>query len=325
MKKFTFDFRKYFALIVLIVLLIIFGIFTKTFFTVNNLVSTVTTISINGLLAMGMTFCIITGGFDLSMGTGMSFCMTILGHAIMKWGCSPAVGVVICLLTGLILGAANGLMITKMKIPPFVATLGTMKICEGLAIVISGAQPYYLTEYQGFAKLATGTQIGSLIGLDKMPNCVFFFIVVLVITQFILSKSIFGRYVFAIGSNEEAVNLSGIKADKYKTFVYMVAGFFTALTGVVMTSRLASAQPTLGGGYEMNAVAATVLGGTPLTGGEGGVAKSVVGVATLTVLLNGMRMLGLNQTWQQVVTGIVVILAVYMDTFKNKKKIKVVA
>jgi ribose transport system permease protein len=192
-----------------------------------------------------------------------------------------------------------------------------MMIASGVSILITRARPIHLVSFESFTAIAQGSLVRSLFGFF-LPNSVLVFTAATIVAAFILAKTIFGRYVYSIGSNEDAVRLSGVKVDNYKILVYMVSGLFSGLAGIMMTARLGSAQPVMGGGYELNAIAAVVLGGTAMRGGEGGVIRTVIGVAIMTVLLNGMRIMGIDSTWQMVVTGIVVIFAVTVDVLKKK-------
>lgn len=303
------------VIIVFIAVCLFFGILLPTFFTLGNIQNILLTVSITGTLALGMTFAIISGGYDLSMGCGLTLSGVISGYLLTIMGVPDAAAILASLLFGLVLGFVNGLMITKMKLPPFIATLGSMMLCKGLALIISEGKVYALraSEYPIYTGLVKGSVIGNI------PNAIVLFVIFAVISHFVLSRTVFGKYVFAIGSNEEAVKLSGIDADKYRIYVYIVAGLCTGIGGVLMAARLTSVQPGLGAGYEMDAIAATVLGGTPLSGGEGSVLGTVLGVLTLTILLNGMRLMGIDTNWQTVMTGVVVVIAVFIDAVKNKR------
>jgi ribose transport system permease protein len=312
------EFKKIFSFIVLSVLLIFFGLASNRFFSSFNIISILTTVSINGLLAIGMTFAILSGGIDLSVGTVMAISSTMVGYSLVNWNMPVPVAVIIALATGTSFGFVNGFFVAKVKVPPFIATLGTMMIASGISILITTARPIHLVSFTSFTIIAQGSILSILLSSFKLPNSVIVFTVLTAIASFILAKTIFGRYVYAIGSNEDAVKLSGVKADNYKMLVYMTSGLFSGIAGVMMTARLGSAQPVMGSGYELSAIAAVVLGGTSMKGGEGGVVRTVIGVAIMTVLLNGMRIIGIDSTWQMVVTGIVVILAVTFDSLKKK-------
>jgi ribose transport system permease protein len=189
-----------------------------------------------------------------------------------------------------------------------------MMIAKGMALVISGATPIYFTNTPGFSQIALGTKI-----IPGVPNGVIIFFVAAIIGSLILSKTIVGRYTFALGSNEEATRLSGVNVDRWKIKIYTLAGIFTGIAGVIMASRLNSAQPALGMGYELEAIAAVVIGGTSLSGGKGTVVGTVIGALIMSVLTNGLRILSVPQEWQTVVVGFVIILAVYADNLRRKK------
>ena len=312
------DFKKVFSSIVLVLLLIFFGIFSDRFYSSFNIISLLVTVSINGLLAIGMSFAIIGGGIDLSVGHVMALASTMVGYSLTVWHLPIPIAIIIALISGLVIGFVNGFFIAKVKVPPFIATLGTMMISTGISVLITAAKPIHLASFTNFTAIAQSSLIGAIFPGFKLPNSVLIFFGCTIIAAFILGKTVYGRYVYAIGSNEEAVRLSGVKTDFYKIMIYTTAGLFSSFTGVMMTSRLGSAQPVMGSGYEMNAIAAVVLGGTAMSGGEGGILRTVVGVTIMTVLLNGMRIMGIDSTWQQVVTGVVVILAVTVDVLKKK-------
>jgi ribose transport system permease protein len=318
MKLHEFDFKKIFSFIVLSVLLIFFGLASDRFFSSFNIISILVTVSINGLLAIGMTFAILSGGIDLSVGTVMAVSSTMLGYSLVNWSLPIPVALLIALATGTSFGFVSGFFIAKVKVPPFIATLGTMMIASGISILITTARPIHLVSFTGFTAIAQSSLVGMLFPGFKLPNSVLIFFTAAIIAVFVLKKTIFGRYVYAIGSNEDAVKLSGVNVNNYKILVYMTSGLFAGIAGVMMTARLGSAQPVMGSGYELSAIAAVVLGGTAMKGGEGGVVRTVIGVTIMTVLLNGMRIIGIDSTWQMVVTGIVVILAVTVDVLKKK-------
>jgi ribose transport system permease protein len=318
MKLHEIDFKKIFSFLVLSVLLIFFGLASNRFYSSFNIISILTTVSINGLLAIGMTFAILSGGIDLSVGTVMAVSSTMVGYSLVNWNLPIPVALLIALATGTSFGLVSGFFIAKVKVPPFIATLGTMMIASGISILITTARPIHLVSFTGFTAIAQSSLVGMLFPGFKLPNSVLIFFAATIIAAFVLKKTIFGRYVYAIGSNEEATKLSGVTVDNYKILIYMTSGMFSSFAGIMMTSRLGSAQPVMGSGYELNAIAAVVLGGTAMSGGEGSAVSTVVGVCIMTVLLNGMRMMGIDSTWQMVVTGIVVILAVVSDSLKKR-------
>ncbi|WP_102275771.1 ABC transporter permease [Cytobacillus massiliigabonensis] len=299
----------------LIVLVIFFSIASPNFFQFDNIIGILLSTSVIGILALGATFIIITSGIDLSVGTVMTLCSVMTGIFITSMGLPIFVGVLGGILTGATAGVIAGIAISKFQIPPFIATLAMMMIAKGLALVISGAAPIYFTSHEGFTKIA----MGSLIPGTEIPNAVLIFFGMAVIGGIILNKTIIGRYTFAIGSNEEATRLSGVNVNKWKIIIYGIAGVFTGIGGIVMAARLNSAQPALGQGYELEAIAAVVIGGTSLSGGKGTILGTVIGALIMSVLTNGLRILSVPQEWQTVVVGAVILFAVYTDVLRNKK------
>jgi ribose transport system permease protein len=297
----------------LILLIIIFTVTSSSFLTPGNIVTILLMTAVNGILAVGITFIIITGGIDLSVGTVMTFGSVITAFFISNLGLPIPAGIVAGILAGVLCGFVNGVSIAKLKLPPFIATLGMMNITKGLNLIVSGARPIYFADAVAFTRIATLPVFGIPVG-------VLIFFATALLAAFILSKTIIGRYSFAIGSNEEAARLSGINTDAWKIAIYSMSGVFFGLAGVVMASRVASAQPSLGVGYEMDAIAAAVIGGASLSGGEGSILGTVIGAFIITVLTNGLRILSVPQEWQMVVTGLIVIGAVYLDIIRRKVK-----
>jgi ribose transport system permease protein len=297
----------------LILLIILFTIASSSFLTPGNIVTILLMTAVNGILAVGITFIIITGGIDLSVGTVMTFGSVITAFFISNLNMSIAVGILAGIVAGVLCGFVNGISITKLHLPPFIATLGMMNITKGLNLIVSGARPIYFTEKPEFTRIATTMVFGIPVG-------VLIFFASALIAVFVLSKTVIGRYTFAIGSNEESARLSGINTDGWKIAIYSMSGAFFGLGGVVMASRVASAQPSLGVGYEMDAIAAAVIGGASLSGGEGSILGTIIGAFIITVLTNGLRILSVPQEWQMVVTGLIVIGAVYLDIVRRRVK-----
>ncbi len=221
--------------------------------------------------------------------------------------------------TGAIAGLLTGTIVSRMKIPPFIATLGMFYVAKGLALVISDLRPIYFVDTPLFQKVAMGSLIGQVVPAFPIPNAVLILFGAAIVAWVILSKTVLGRYTFAIGSNEEATRLSGVKVNNWKTLVYMLSGMFAGLGGVLMASRLNSAQPALGAGYELDAIAAVVIGGTSLSGGEGSILGTIIGAFVISVLTNGLRLLSVPQEWQMVVTGAIVVIAVYLDVLRRSR------
>lgn len=303
----------------LIAMIIIFSLASPNFLRFSNIVGILLATAVNGLLALGATFVIITAGIDLSVGTVMTLSAVMSAVFVTLWGLPVPLGVLAGLATGTLAGLVNGVVITKMKIPPFVATLGMLYIAKGLALIISGLKPIYFNDAPMFSQIAMGSILGSIIpGLD-IPNAVLILFGAAILAHLVLNKTVLGRYTYAIGSNEEATRLSGVSVDFWKTAVYALAGGFAGLGGVVIAARLNSAQPALGTGYELDAIAAVVIGGTSLSGGEGTILGTVIGAFVISVLTNGLRILSVPQEWQIVVTGAIVILAVYADILRRRQ------
>jgi ribose transport system permease protein len=296
----------------LIVLVIFFAIASPKFFQWSNISGILLSTAVIGILAVGTTFVIITGGIDLSIGTGMTFAAVITGVAITNFGVPMPLGVVIGLLTGALMGFVNGVNIVYLNLPPFIATLAMMMITQGLSLVISGVKPVYIKS-PGFQDIALGELIPGL------PNAVLILFACAVVAAILLSKTILGRYNYAIGSNEEAARLSGVNTHKWKIIIYAVAGVFTGIAGVTIAARLGSAQPQLGSGYELQAIAAVIIGGTSLLGGRGSILGTLIGALVMSVLINGLRILSIQTEWQTVVVGLVILFAVFADSLRQRK------
>jgi ribose transport system permease protein len=312
--------RKFLAFGGLIGLVIIFSLASPYFLTLDNVIGILLATSVNGILALGATFVIITAGIDLSVGTVMTMSAVVTAILISVWGWPVPVGLLGGLATGALAGLVNGVAVSKMKVPPFVATLGVMMAAKGLALVTSGSKPIYFSATPVVQSLTMDSAVGSVIPAVPLPNAVFFLFGAAAVASLILGKTVLGRYTFAIGSNEEAIRLSGVNVDFWKAAVYVVCGLFSGLAGLVIASRLNSAQPSLGSGYELDAIAAVVIGGTSLSGGEGSILGTVIGAFVMSVLTNGLRILSVAQEWQLVVTGGIVIIAVYADVLRRRRQ-----
>lgn len=299
----------------LIVLIVIFSIASSNFLQFDNIIGIFLSTAVTGILALGATMIIVTSGIDLSCGTVLTLTSVMTGVFAVNLGLPVGVAVIGGILIGAAAGGISGSVIAKLKIPPFIATLAMMMIAKGLALVISKATPIYFTSIPSFNKIA----MGSIIPGFAIPNAVLIFFGMAIFVSLILNKTIIGRYTFALGSNEEATRLSGVNVDKWKIIIYMIAGVFTGVAGIIMASRLNSAQPALGAGYELEAIAAVVIGGTSLSGGKGTILGTVIGALIMSVLTNGLQILSVPQEWQTVVVGAVILLAVYADVLRNKK------
>jgi ribose transport system permease protein len=257
----------------LIGLMAFFSIANSNFLTWSNVTGILVSTAVIGILALGTTFVIITAGIELSLGTGMTLAAVMTGVFLVNFGLPLAVGVLGGILTGALIGFVNGFNVAVLNIPPFIATLAMMLIAQGLALVISGTAPIYFSDVPGFTSISQGSLVPGI----RMPNAIIILFALTAIAAVLLSKSILGRYTFAIGSNEEAAGLSGISIRKWKIIIYTLSGAFMGIAGVVLAARLNSAQPALGIGYELQAIAAVVIGGTSLQGGKGSIVGTLLG------------------------------------------------
>lgn len=311
--------QRIMAFSALIALFIGFSIASPYFRTFDNLVGILLATAVNGVLALGATFVIITAGIDLSVGTLMTFSAVMTGVFITYWGLPVPVGILGGVLAGSLVGFVNGIIISRMKIPPFITTLGMLYVTKGLSLVISELKPIYFNDTPAFREMAMGSVLARIIPGLEVPNAVLILFGAALIAHIILSRTILGRYTFALGSNEEATRLSGVNVVAWKTAVYTLAGMFSGIGGVLIASRLNSAQPALGAGYELDAIAAVVIGGTSLSGGEGSILGTIIGAFIISTLTNGLRILSVPQEWQMVVTGGIVILAVFLDILRRRR------
>jgi ribose transport system permease protein len=294
----------------LIVITIILGVLSDTFFTLSNIFNLLRQVSVNALIAFGMTFVILTAGIDLSVGSLLAL-GSALTAGLLASGMDPMLAVLIGLVIGLALGAVNGLIITKGKVAPFIATLATMTIFRGATLVYTDGKPITgLSDSFAFEMIGKGYFFG-------VPFPAIIMLVVFIILFFVLRNTVFGRQVYAVGGNEEAATLSGIKADRVKIWVYSITGMLSVLAGIIITSRLNSAQPTAGTMYELDAIAAVVIGGTSLAGGRGRIVGTLIGALIIGVIDNGLNLLNVSSFYQQIVKGGVILLAVMLDRRSN--------
>lgn len=307
--------------IVLILLVIVFRILKSNFLDPSTLSMIAKHVALYGILGLGMTFVIITGGIDLSVGSVVGLTGMLAGGMIQEGMTLKMFGVTIywsvpmiiifMLVFGIFIGWINGLIITKLKVAPFIATLGTMYMCRGFANLRSGGMTF--SSLSGYKEL--GNQGLKVLGSNwfGIPAGVYIFAVLAIIAAILLRRTPFGWYVKAVGGNERSAKLSGIKADRIKIYAYMISGFCAAWVGIINTAQLSAAHPATGDGWEMNAIAATVLGGTSMAGGSGTILGTVVGAFVIGVINDGMTMCGVSEFWQKVIRGAVIILAVVID------------
>lgn len=306
--------QRVLALGALVILFVVFSILSRYFLTFDNLVDILLATAVNGVLALGVTFVITAGGIDLSVGTVMTLSSVTTATVITNWHWPLALGVAVGLATGTACGAVNGVVIAALELQPFIATLGMFYVARGLALIISHSKPIYLTDSQTFLDIAMGKVVPGV------PNVVVIFFFVAMVAAVILGRTVLGRYTVALGSNEEATRLSGVATTRWKIAAYTLGGVFTGLAGVLIASRIGSAQPSLGAGYELDAIAAAVIGGTSLSGGEGTVFGTVIGACVMSTLTNGLQLLSVPHEWQMVVTGVILVAAVFLDVLRRRRQ-----
>jgi len=312
--------QRLLAFAALVILFIVFALASPYFFTFDNIVGILVATAVNGLLAIGVTFIIITGGIDLSVGTVMTLSSVMAAVFVKTWELPVPLGILAGVVTGTFAGMLNGLMVTRLKLPSFIATLGMLNVAKGLALVITDLSPIYFPLETGWSKIAMGSVLGTVIPGFEIPNAVLIMFGAALLAGLVLSKTVVGRYTFAIGSNEEAARLSGLNVTFWKTTIYALGGFFVGIAGVVIAARLNSAQPALGQGYELDAIAAAVIGGVSLSGGEGSMVGTIIGAFIISTLTNGLRILSVPQEWQIVVTGLIIILSVVLDILRRRSR-----
>jgi ribose transport system permease protein len=313
--------QKLLAFASLIALIVIFSVLKPdAFFTTDNIIGILQSTTVIGVLAIASTFIIITSGIDLSVGVLMTFCAVMAGVFMVNLGLPMWIGVPGAILVGALCGAVSGLAITKLRVPPFIATLGMMMLLKGASLIITQTRPIYFNDVEGFDAISLGSVLSDLVPGLPIPNGVLIMFLVAVVSAVVLNKTALGRYTFALGSNEEAVRLSGVNVDRWKVIIYAFSGGICGIAGLLIASRLNSAQPALGQGYELDAIAAVVIGGTSLSGGIGTILGTIIGAFIMSVLINGLRIMSVAQEWQMVLTGLIIILAVYTDNLRRKKQ-----
>lgn len=302
------------TVIALIILMAVITIINSNFLTANNLLNLLLQVTSNALIAFGMTFVILTGGIDLSVGSILAL-SSALTAGLLGSGMPVTLAILISLILGCLLGMMNGLLISYGKLAPFIVTLATMTIFRGATLVYTNGNPITkgLSDTFLFQFLGQGYIVG-------IPFPVIIMFIVFIVLYVLLHKTAFGKSVYAIGGNEKAAYISGVKLNKVKIIIYSISGMMASISGLIITSRLSSAQPTAGASYEMDAIAAVVLGGTSLSGGKGRILGTLIGALIIGVLNNGLNIIGVSAFWQQVVKGVVILIAVLIDRFKVVKQ-----
>ncbi|MFF9237412.1 substrate-binding domain-containing protein [Streptomyces sp. NPDC014801] len=297
------------ALTALIVLVVALSALSGDFLTTDNLLNVGVQAAVTAVLAFGVTFVIVSAGIDLSVGSVAALSATVLAWSATRHGVPVALAVLLAVVTGLAAGLVNGFLVAYGKLPPFIATLAMLSVGRGLALVISGGSPIAFPD--------SVSHLGDTLG-GWLPVPVLVMVVMGLLAAFVLGRTYIGRSMYAIGGNEEAARLSGLKVRKQKLAIYALSGLFAAVAGVVLAARLSSAQPQAADGYELDAIAAVVIGGASLAGGTGKASGTLIGALILAVLRNGLNLLSVSAFWQQVVIGVVIALAVLLDTVRRK-------
>lgn len=295
---------KYKTLFGLLVLCIIISIVSPRFLTITNLRNVLTQLSVNAVIAAGMSFVILTGGIDLSVGSIVAICGAIAATLTKSTG-NVFISVLAALIFGAFIGLINGLIIAKGKIQAFIATLGTMTIFRGVTYVYTNGTPVSGLG-QDFMTIGNNKILG-------IPVPVIIMVIIFIIGFYLLTQVRYGRYVYALGGNEDSARLSGINTQKIKTLVYVISGIMASIGGIIVTSRIGSASPNAGSGFELDAIAAVVLGGTSLAGGEGSIIGTIIGAMIIGVLNNGLNLMNVSPFYQQIVKGLVILFAVMID------------
>ena len=296
--------------VALVMMIIVFSLIDPIYLSSSNIVDIVKQSTINGLLGIGITLAIITGGIDLSIGSTFAIVIVSVGKLLVS-GVNPFLAFAIGIILGFSLGIVNGILVAKVKLQPFIATLGTMSIYRGVAYIITGGWPV-LDIPENFRKALDGDIFGVI------PSSVVLLFVVGIIIWIILKYTRFGNYIYALGSNEEATKLSGVNVDFNKMMAYAICGIGAALAGMVLLARLGTGEPTAGQGYELNAIAAAAVGGTSLMGGKGTMLGTILGTILLSALRVGLIVVGVDSFWQYIATGIIIVIAACFEIIQNK-------
>jgi len=302
--------RHYGIFIVFLAICINLSLISPQFLTISNWTIIITQVSINALLAFGVTFVIITGGIDLSLGSIVAVSGVTAAMLAHPNTYPLIVPILAALFAGLLIGAFNGFMITKSKIAPFIVTLGTMTIGRGLALILSDGRPVSNLS-DSFVFIGSGKLLG-------LPILILILVIMFIICSVILNKTTLGRYIYALGGNEQAARASGIMVTRVKMMVYSISGVLAGLAGILLTSRITTGQPFAGAGFELDAIAAVVIGGTSTSGGKGSIGGTMIGVLLIGVINNSLDLLNVSSYYQQVVMGLIIIGAVVLDSLNQK-------
>lgn len=296
---------------VLVLLCVIVSIATSKFLKPNNLISVLRQISINAYIALGMTLIIILGHIDLSVGAIVAMSGTLTVGFIVTQGLPIPVAILLGILLGMAAGMISGMIVTYFRVPAFIITMAMMNVCSGVAYVYSGGQATRIND-DFFSAIGTGYLFNTI------PLPVVYMIILIIVISFLLGKTKFGTYIYAIGGNREAARLSGVPIKKVEIAVFTISGVLSAFAGLVLCSRMYSGQPSVGNGYELDAIAACVLGGTSMSGGKGRISGTIFGAMVIGVISNGLNLIGVSSYWQLIVKGLIIACAVLLDSQKGK-------
>ena len=308
--KFKENLDKYKSLIGLALLCVIITFVSPAFMTLSNITNVFTQVSTNAIIAVGMTFVILTGGIDLSVGSTVAI-SGAFAASIIKSTNNVFLAIIVAGIVGIVIGLINGLLISKGKLQAFIATLATMTIFRGVTLVFTNGTPISKLS-ESFVNIGNGK-------LGFIPIPVVITVIVFIIAVYVLTETRFGRYLYALGGNEDSARLSGINTNKIKTLVYVISGFASSIAGVIIASRIGSASPNAGTGFELDAIAAVVIGGTSLAGSEGRITGTLIGALIIGVLNNGLNLMNVSPFYQSIVKGLVILIAVLLDKKSRKK------
>lgn len=303
--------RQYGLIAALIILVIVFSFASEYFFTSDNLLNVARQVAVTAIVAVGMTFVIISGGIDLSVGSNLAFSGVVAAATFAQFGSGP-LALLAGIVTGGLIGLLNGFISAKGRITGFIVTLAMLGVVRGLAFIITGGNPITASA-DGFTFFGVGT-------LFTVPVPILFTVLVIIVGWFVLNKTSFGKYVYAVGGNERASRWTGLKVDGIQVSVYVIAGLLAGLAGVILAGRLGSGQPFAGDGFELDVIAAVILGGSSLSGGRGRILGTVVGVLIIGVLNSGLTLLNVSTYWQMVVQGVIILAAVLLDRWTRRSE-----
>jgi ribose/xylose/arabinose/galactoside ABC-type transport system permease subunit len=303
-KKGTSLVQRFGLLVFIIILAVAMSIVRPVFLTSGNLINVLRQVSMNGVLAIGITFVILTGGIDLSVGAVVAVTSVIVGR-IMEQGGDMWTAIFFGMAAALLFGLFNGFLIAIGGLPPFIATLASMGIARGFAMVYSNGRPY-LIQVEKFLEIGKGSSLG-------VPNPIWILLVVCILAYIMLNFTVFGRHVYAFGGNKQAAKLAGVRTKLVEIAVYTISGVLSGVCAIILSARITSGQPTAGQSYEMDAIAATVIGGTSLIGGSGTIGGTIMGFIIIGIMINSLTLLGVSSFYQQIVKGFVIIAAVMLD------------